>query len=1312
MSKSYIEITSGFRNRLAYPNPADFITNPCEPNSNNTKENSNNISAAYPFYNFWSLPLHIVKRWDCAPKTQIIETTDDVTNLAPSNDCCNPVVITDTNGSSGIVVNVEQSDPPGLTFITVLLGCDDIDLVIGEATISGGDPSQNIPSTVSITAITEPSSTLKQDTGYYKPQLLPINYGLDVCSMHRTTQTINNPASGLSDTTNLQNQLTNCCIGTAGKPIFSNKILPIHSLGNVYNWKTENNSCNEVTSMYNNYSSSGLIHTISADCCSRNFFSGMIMTNFTPDTNSTIYPKNSNNYIDNDAKINNQNCSECSQILATSANSTLSISRCCDITIPVRSWNEIECDGIDQIYPPQGSKIDPCTAYSTYLSINPSEQVPKLSANNVGCGASCPVTDSIAFDMTQSFSRPFKCVDWFDKNKCWDQIDCQKAQYNPYITNNQSWNCVRVQGGGPSDSDNAYCCNYMEMIPAPIDAYKNYQYALPNGLSDRFKIISTYNSATKLCSFNSDDCCNSIVQKQWQRMIYWMLYARCGRGGSIASVYNPDELCEETTLNKLANGNSSSVWGDESQKHGCGKHCDPTHVSGAINTYSIAVGLSFTNVHAVAGAIAVPADGGSGCEAKFNISPTEVHGTNSFKPEDLTINCHGTGYKVGDVLVIPPSSLTLVPDGLLAPTVSGSIVITVESVIPTVFWPDLGLSSQGTNYIWNYRMRQQLPTFIATSNPGVVANTVSYSDIQNPTETISSGISNIVDYSQTTPPLFLFDVPYEIELVNGGNGYSHGGYFIFGVDNCDMLEISFNVNCGKVVSVNLTKLAIDETIYDKLNQNNKTIDLGNSNNSYVTYQTSSCDIGKQVNYFNTKIPDIIELNQLSGSRYTYNWNGSTDRKQNLWFGGSGACIRIKKSYGFFSNLGHTERTNYAHQKSNTRHGPSNNDMSGSLLFLPSVAEACKNNLGELRNSLNFSTFYQTNKTYLSKFNTISSQNCIESPQQSDSYNLKYQVDSPMKFVQQYPKVMSKEVGCTYNYAEPPFNSDSTGTTPVIANYSTQNVQIVWRYRVDSLKNAYSPYTLPTWDSCKFQSIGHNKQTKLSGGTNIEVIQHFVQSSVLITQNAFPGFPMNIDGLWDINAAKQSDNGSFVGWDTKDPSTSSEDKNIPAQCCAYEWEILPVTNSSVKPISNQTIPRSSLQETACWKLSLRNLLLPNTNLQSGSRASFYPYFYVEFTNLSDTQRQHRIIQSNNPNSTTALFRCAITDNSTPTISKYIKLSGDGISHNIHFNPNDSFKFKVFLPDGREFMTSLPDNAPPSHVNPLLQVSALFEAEYVG
>jgi hypothetical protein len=178
MSKSYIELASGFRNRLLYPNAADFVVNPCEINSENPLENSNNISDAYPFYNFWSLPLNIIKRIDAG----------------------------------------------------------------------------------------------------YKPELVPMNYGIDSCNMHLTTKNIE---GGGPAAQSLTNNLTACCVGTAAKPVFSNQILPIHTLSNMFDWKTEIDSCNEITSIYNKYAATGLIKQIDGQCCMSRYYDGMSMTNFT-----------------------------------------------------------------------------------------------------------------------------------------------------------------------------------------------------------------------------------------------------------------------------------------------------------------------------------------------------------------------------------------------------------------------------------------------------------------------------------------------------------------------------------------------------------------------------------------------------------------------------------------------------------------------------------------------------------------------------------------------------------------------------------------------------------------------------------------------------------------------------------------------------------------------------------------------------------------------------------------------------------------------------------------------------------------------
>ena len=75
------------------------------------------------------------------------------------------------------------------------------------------------------------------------------------------------------------------------------------------------------------------------------------------------------------------------------------------------------------------------------------------------------------------------------------------------------------------------------------------------------------------------------------------------------------------------------------------------------------------------------------------------------------------------------------------------------------------------------------------------------------------------------------------------------------------------------------------------------------------------------------------------------------------------------------------------------------------------------------------------------------------------------------------------------------------------------------------------------------------------------------------------------------------------------------KQIPAQCCAFEWEILKVDKPSYISMSNQNISKSSIQEPKLTDLSLRNLILPNQLLQTGLRIPDYSHVYVEFSNKS-------------------------------------------------------------------------------------------------
>jgi hypothetical protein len=136
---------------------------------------------------------------------------------------------------------------------------------------------------------------------------------------------------------------------------------------------------------------------------------------------------------------------------------------------------------------------------------------------------------------------------------------------------------------------------------------------------------------------------------------------------------------------------------------------------------------------------------------------------------------------------------------------------------------------------------------------------------------------------------------------------------------------------------------------------------------------------------------------------------------------------------------------------------------------------------------------------------------------------------------------------------------------------------------------------------------------------------------------------------------------------------------------------------------------SQQEMVCYEVELVSLILPNWTLKSifGSRIAYYPYVYVEFTNLSSSRAGlNNVLYSNNPNATKVLFRAPIDDIQNPSNTSFVKLDGDGAVQTIKFKPNDNFHFSVTLPNGDLFETVLPENYSPFAPNSISQISALF------
>jgi hypothetical protein len=141
---------------------------------------------------------------------------------------------------------------------------------------------------------------------------------------------------------------------------------------------------------------------------------------------------------------------------------------------------------------------------------------------------------------------------------------------------------------------------------------------------------------------------------------------------------------------------------------------------------------------------------------------------------------------------------------------------------------------------------------------------------------------------------------------------------------------------------------------------------------------------------------------------------------------------------------------------------------------------------------------------------------------------------------------------------------------------------------------------------------------------------------------------------------------------------------------------------------------SQQEMVCYKIELLDIILPNEILSigAGSRIAYYPYVYVEISNVSSSGAGLKnIIYSNNPNSSKAIFRVPIYDIVNPSNSAFVKVDGDGMVQTIKFKPNDNLQFSVTLPTGEYYETILQEYFSPSMPNVYCQISACFSMERI-
>jgi len=130
-------------------------------------------------------------------------------------------------------------------------------------------------------------------------------------------------------------------------------------------------------------------------------------------------------------------------------------------------------------------------------------------------------------------------------------------------------------------------------------------------------------------------------------------------------------------------------------------------------------------------------------------------------------------------------------------------------------------------------------------------------------------------------------------------------------------------------------------------------------------------------------------------------------------------------------------------------------------------------------------------------------------------------------------------------------------------------------------------------------------------------------------------------------------------------------------------------------------------TQYYKIGLKYLVLPNQilDVSNGGRISDYPYVYVQIYNDGD-RGSLNVIESNNPNSSFACFKCPIDRSLYDIPSSFITLKTRNNDQVIKFRANQNIRITITLPDGAIISTSRDDNLSPLFPNPLLQTNALF------
>lgn len=286
----------------------------------------------------------------------------------------------------------------------------------------------------------------------------------------------------------------------------------------------------------------------------------------------------------------------------------------------------------------------------------------------------------------------------------------------------------------------------------------------------------------------------------------------------------------------------------------------------------------------------------------------------------------------------------------------------------------------------------------------------------------------------------------------------------------------------------------------------------------------------------------------------------------------------------------------------------------------------------------------------------------------------------------------------YNFDTHLLSLDTTGSTTAYSGQIT-GWEITDNYSIRKESPLYPTLngTYPTVQA------GSTAYTLILNNTNPTSDYYYKNCAIRILQSSTYGYTLSSpEGESRIISSSIYDNDT--GLLTLTMKSSFTSTPVPGTSV----EILNFSYDNVNPFT-YTGSIVSQQQMVCYEVELLNVILPNETLAvgEGGRIAFYPYVYVEISNVSAAEaRLKNIIYSNNPNAFSVTFRVPIDDVINPLISNYVRVDGDGMVQTIKFKPNDNLYFRVTLSNGEAYQTILPEYYSPSPPNPNAQISTCF------